>query len=143
MSGGVDAVAMLARWTRGEPAQQERRAEVVALLNEVVHLQAGRDEDTARLAELEAANRQLRGQLAARVAMHDVLAQELNAMHRKLAQARAERDEACVELVRERGDTVAFLRETLATSETASASDDLDYAIAMIERGAHRREETP
>ena len=37
----------------------------------------------------------------------------------------------------ERAAVVAFLRETLATSETAYASDDLDYAIAIIERGGH------
>ena len=42
---------------------------------------------------------------------------------------------------RERAAVVAFLRETLATSETAHASDDLDYAIDIIERGEHRREE--
>jgi hypothetical protein len=42
---------------------------------------------------------------------------------------------------KERAAVVAFLRETLATSETASASDDLDYAIDIIERGKHRREE--
>jgi len=142
MSGGVDAVAMLARWTRGEPAQQERRAEVVALLNEVVHLQAGRDEDTERLAELEAANRQLRGQLAAQVAMHDLLAQELNAMHRKLAQARAERDAACEELVRERGDAVAALRRFtpgpagLCLLNMASVAD-------AIEQGEHRQQVRP
>lgn len=41
----------------------------------------------------------------------------------------------------ERAAVVALLRETLATSETAQASDDLDYAIDIIERGAHRREE--
>ena len=41
---------------------------------------------------------------------------------------------------RERAAVVAFLRETLATSETAHASDDLDYAIDIIERGDHRRE---
>jgi len=41
----------------------------------------------------------------------------------------------------ERAAVVAFLRETLATSETAYASDELDYAIAIIERGEHRREE--
>jgi hypothetical protein len=40
----------------------------------------------------------------------------------------------------ERAAVVAFLRETLATSETAYASDDLDYAIAIIERGAHLKE---
>lgn len=38
----------------------------------------------------------------------------------------------------ERAAVVAFLRETLAASETAHASDDLDYAIDVIERGAHR-----
>lgn len=37
----------------------------------------------------------------------------------------------------ERAAVVAFLRETLATSETAYASDDLDYAIHIIERGGH------
>jgi len=139
VSGGVDAVAMLARWTRGEPAQQERRAEVVALLNEVVHLQAGRDEDTERLAQLEAETARLRGQLAARVAMHDVLAQELNAMHRKLAQARAERDAACEELVRERGAAVAWLRASAV--ETPGAESVLWFASDEIEVGAHRREE--
>lgn len=41
----------------------------------------------------------------------------------------------------ERAAVVAFLRETLATSETAHASDDLDYAIDIIERREHRREE--
>lgn len=41
----------------------------------------------------------------------------------------------------ERAAVVAFLRETLAASETAHASDDLDFAINIIERGAHRREE--
>jgi hypothetical protein len=44
------------------------------------------------------------------------------------------------ERIAERAAAVVFLRETLATSETAYASDDLDYAIAIIERGAHRRE---
>lgn len=41
----------------------------------------------------------------------------------------------------ERAAVVAFLQETLATSETAYSSDDLDYAIAVIESGQHRREE--
>jgi len=41
----------------------------------------------------------------------------------------------------ERAAVVAFLQETLATSEAAYASDDLDYAIAVIESGQHRREE--
>ena len=40
----------------------------------------------------------------------------------------------------ERAAVVAFLRETLATSETSYAYDDLDYAIAVIERGDHRRD---
>jgi len=38
----------------------------------------------------------------------------------------------------ERAAVVAWLREVRDTSETAYASDDLDYAIAVIERGAHR-----
>ena len=37
----------------------------------------------------------------------------------------------------ERVAVVTFLRETLATSETAYASDDLDYAIHIIESGGH------
>ena len=41
----------------------------------------------------------------------------------------------------ERDDVVAFLRETLVTSETAYASDDLDYVIAVIERGAHKKKD--
>jgi hypothetical protein len=48
---------------------------------------------------------------------------------------------AVEERAAERAAVVAWLRETLATSETAYASDDLDYAIAIIERGEHRREE--
>jgi len=43
----------------------------------------------------------------------------------------------------ERAAVVAWLREVRDTSETAYASDDLDYAIAVIERGEHRREEAP
>ena len=52
------------------------------------------------------------------------------------------RAEVAAERAAERAAVVAFLRETLATSETAYASDDLDYAIDIIERGDHRREET-
>ena len=48
--------------------------------------------------------------------------------------------QAVARLRGERPAVVAFLRETLATSETAHASDDLDYVIDIIERGAHRRE---
>ena len=52
--------------------------------------------------------------------------------------AYADRVEAeALSLRGERTTVVAFLRETLATSETAYASDDLDYAIAVIERGGH------
>ncbi len=40
----------------------------------------------------------------------------------------------------ERSAVLAFLRETLATSETAYASDDLDYAISIIESGKHLKE---
>ena len=50
-------------------------------------------------------------------------------------------DGLAAEVAAERVAVVAFLRETLATSETAYASDDLDYAIDIIERGEHRREE--
>jgi hypothetical protein len=41
----------------------------------------------------------------------------------------------------DRAAAVAWLREVRDTSETAYASDDLDYAIAIIERGGHRRKE--
>lgn len=61
-----------------------------------------------------------------------------------LLHSRADMDAlvAEVEYLRgERAAVVAFLRETLATSETAHASDDLDYAIDIIARGEHRREE--
>jgi len=55
------------------------------------------------------------------------------------AQAKLDTGADVSEAIREERDaTVAFLRETLATSETAYASDDLDYSIAIIERGAHR-----
>ena len=43
----------------------------------------------------------------------------------------------------ERAAVVAWLREVRDTSETAYASDDLDYAIAVIERGGHRHKEEP
>lgn len=60
----------------------------------------------------------------------------------EFANAEAERMRGEVE--RERAAVVAFLLETRATSETAYASDDLDYAIAVIERGKHRqKEKTP
>ena len=54
-----------------------------------------------------------------------------------------ERDQFVGATEAERAAVVAFLRETLATSETAYASDDLDYAIDIIECGEHRREEKP
>lgn len=56
-------------------------------------------------------------------------------------EAAAAENENAEDTKKERAAVVAFLRETLATSETAHASDDLDYAIAIIERGEHRREE--
>ena len=50
--------------------------------------------------------------------------------------------EAIEKAVREeRAAVVAWLREVRDTSETAYASDDLDYAIAVIERGGHRHKE--
>jgi hypothetical protein len=72
----------------------------------------------------------------------DALVEEVERLRKECGQAylqgvKAGRD---AERIAERAAAVAFLRETLATSETAYASDDLDYAIAIIERGAHRRE---
>jgi len=40
----------------------------------------------------------------------------------------------------ERVAVVAFLREVRDACETTYASDDLDYAVAVIERGGHREE---
>jgi hypothetical protein len=139
----VDVVNMLARWTSGEPVAGERRTDVVDLLNEVVHLQAGRDEDTARLAQLEAEAARLRGQLAAHVAMHDITVKELNTTRRQLQQVRAERDDACVELVRERGDAVALLWAcaSAANAESRTTAMNLASVATRIERGEHRREE--
>lgn len=57
-------------------------------------------------------------------------------------EAAATENENAEDARRERAAVAAFLRETLATSETAYASDDLDYAIDIIERGEHRRGET-
>lgn len=48
----------------------------------------------------------------------------------ELERVRAERDEACVELVRERGDTVAWLFR-----------NRYDDTAERIERGEHRRKE--
>ena len=53
-----------------------------------------------------------------------------------------EAEELAAEALRyERAAVVAWLREVRDTSETAYASDDLDYAIAVIERGGHRKGE--
>jgi len=135
MKGNVDAVAMLVRWTMGEPGADERREDVVALLNEVVHLQAGRDEDTAQLA---------------------ALADEVARLRAELLQVRAERDEACVELVRERGDAVVWLRgepERLVECNGHRHADGKTCFVMspmpaeeladFIERGEHRREGEP
>jgi len=39
----------------------------------------------------------------------------------------------------ERADVVAFLRKWQNTMDDRITHDDLDYAIAVIERGEHRR----
>jgi hypothetical protein len=75
--------------------------------------------------------------------LRDALVAEVERLRGECGQAylqgvKAGRD---AERISERAAVVAFLRETLATSETAYASDDLDYAIAIIERGGHRKEE--
>jgi predicted ATPase len=58
-----------------------------------------------------------------------------------VAQARLDCGADAAQAVREdRVAVVAWLREVRDTSETAYASDDLDYAIAVIERGGHRSE---
>ena len=136
MSGGMDVVEMLARWTVGEPSEDERREDVIALLNEVVHLRAGRDEDTAQLAEFNLEIASLRGSLAAHTDM-------LNEARRKLREACDERDEACVELVRERADAVAALRRTSNHGPMGLSLVNLDGIADAIERGEHRREEEP
>ena len=41
----------------------------------------------------------------------------------------------------ERAAVVAWLREWQNTMDDRITHDDLDYAIAVIERGEHRREE--
>jgi hypothetical protein len=43
---------------------------------------------------------------------------------------------------KERAAVVSFLREWQNTMDDRITHDDLDYAIAVIERGEHRREET-
>jgi hypothetical protein len=43
----------------------------------------------------------------------------------------------------ERAAVVAWLREWQNTMDDRITHDDLDYAIAVIERGVHRREEKP
>ena len=43
----------------------------------------------------------------------------------------------------ERGGVVAWLREWQNTMDDRITHDDLDYAIAVIERGEYRREEGP
>jgi len=79
---------------------------------------------------------------AARLAALLVVEQENTALRQQVAELTALgvslHKAAAAGAQAERAAVVAFLRETLATSETAHASDDLDYAIDIIERGAHR-----
>lgn len=68
---------------------------------------------------------------------------EVDRLRAELERARAERDDACVELVNERGDTVAWLREVAETmnhngDKCCGRVEDLADAVA---RGEHRREE--
>lgn len=59
----VDVAALLA-WRSDHPARPLPRDAEQWLLDEVVHLRAGRDEDTARLAELQAEAARLRAEVA-------------------------------------------------------------------------------
>ena len=71
---------------------------------------------------------------------------ELEELRAKLARTQAERDEACVELVRERGDAVEWLRDhgSEAWIEHGGLSlVNLDGIADAIERGEHRREVKP
>jgi hypothetical protein len=81
-----------------------------------------------------------------------MLEEELNELRTEVERLRGECGQAYLQGVKagrdaernsERAAVVAFLRETLATSETAYASDDLDYAIAIIERGGHLHKGEP
>ena len=87
-----------------------------------------------------------------------MLEEELDELRSEVEKLRAERDhfreawaaaqvrldcgaDAAKAVREDRAAVVAWLREVRDTSETAYASDDLDYAIAVIERGGHRKEE--
>lgn len=76
-----------------------------------------------------------------------ILEEELAELRVEVEKLRAERDHfreawAAAQVRLDCGvDAADAVREVRDTSETAYASDDLDYAIAVIERGEHRKEE--
>lgn len=82
---------------------------------------------------------------------NDVLRAKLEATERErdhfrdawaVAQTRIAWGGDAAEAVRdERADVVAWLREWQNTMDDRITHDDLDYAIAVIERGVHRRKE--
>ena len=123
----VDVVNMLARWTSGEPVAGERRTDVVDLLNEVVHLQAGRDEDTARL---RAENEQQAREVA-------YLRSCVPPTHPSHYGYEAWEERLRAEVERERAAVVAWLRKHW--SEVLEQTPQ--QTAKLIERGEHRREE--
>ena len=82
------------------------------------------------------------GDIAALIAEVEAARTEAVTMRTWAEEAAKAENENAEDAKRERAVVVAFLRETLATSETAHASDDIDYAIYIIENGEHRREES-
>ena len=79
----------------------------------------------------------------------DAVYDEIEALVAKVERLRAHRESCVANLLKgyetgkadERAAVVAWLREWQNTMDDRITHDDLDYAIAVIERGEHRREE--
>lgn len=112
--------------------------DVRQLLHEVERLRA--DSGTALRGQLVLAlmdAEQARQALAEATRKVDELRDTVDGLCAELERARAERDDACVELVNERGDAVAWLR---SRSDIMGMPSGRAYRWAdCIERGEHRR----
>ena len=136
----------LVAWRADHPARPLPRDAEQRLLDEVVHLQAGRDEDTARLAELADKVARLRAeneQQARTVAYLRSCTPPTHPSHYGY-EAWVERLRA--EVAAERAAVVAWLKKQRvycmgSTGEPNAATATYAHAADAIERGKHRREE--
>jgi hypothetical protein len=68
------------------------------------------------------------------------LVEECDTMRRWAEEAAAAENANALDAQKERAATLAWLRVARDTSATAYASEELDYAIAIIENGKHHPE---